>query len=178
MTQSVPFWLLIVISYIPLICILSVLIYTLHRLLKNAEKTKWLDIKNQQDKHILPLKLQAYERLALLCERMEMPNLIARIKTRDMSSGKLQSALMVAIQQEYEHNVTQQIYVSDKLWEVLKLTKMELFNQMNQVMIKTAFAESGDEYSKALLDHFTSQEKNDPISTAKKAIKQEARLYL
>ena len=177
MTADIPLWTIILISYVPLVCMMGVQLYILNRVLRNTEKNKMLEVKTQTDRNILPLKLQAYERLALLCERMDIPSLIARIRTKNMSSGDLQAAMMVTIQQEFEHNVTQQIYVSDKLWQLMSLTKQEVFNQMNQVMIKTSFVENGDIYSQALIEHFGTKQ-NDPLSNAKLAVKKEARLYL
>lgn len=94
-----------------------------------------------------------------------------------MSSGELQASLMVAIQQEFEHNVTQQIYVSDKLWQVILAAKQQLFNQIDQVMIKVAYTEDGDTYSKALIEHFAQRE-NDASRKAIFAIKQEAKLLV
>ncbi|MBK8505774.1 MAG: hypothetical protein IPL46_28395 [Saprospiraceae bacterium] len=94
-----------------------------------------------------------------------------------MSSGDLQSALMIAIQQEFEHNVTQQMYTSDKLWEIIRLAKQEVFNQLDHVMVTTAFSEDADTYSRALVDHFTKSE-FDPTRKAIYAIKQEAKLLL
>jgi hypothetical protein len=82
----------------------------------------------EQKGHSLPLKLQAYERLSMFCERITVPNLLLRVRREGMSAGELRLALLLAIQQEYEHNITQQVYVSAQLWEIIKLAREESVN--------------------------------------------------
>lgn len=82
-----------------------------------------------------PLRLQAYERLSLLCERIDLPSLILRTRPEGMKAGEYRLALMLAIQQEYEHNITQQVYVSGQLWEIIKLARddnMQVIELANQ----------------------------------------------
>ena len=74
----------------------------------------------------LPLRLQSYERLALFMERIKVSNLLLRFQSKDISAKQLVNTMMLAIQQEYEHNLVQQIYVSDKLWEIICLSKDEV----------------------------------------------------
>jgi hypothetical protein len=168
--------------YLLLVCLPSLIVFAacyllIRQFLRNKEQLELLSIQKNTSANVLPLKLQAYERLILFFERIHIPNLVARIRNRKMSSGDLQSALMIAIQQEFEHNVTQQMYVSDKLWEVIRLAKQELFNQLDHVMVSTAFSEDAEIYNRALIDHFTKPE-FDPTRKAIFAIKQEAKLLL
>jgi hypothetical protein len=77
----------------------------------------------KQQEMVLPLRLQAYERLSLFCERISPPNLLLRVRPDGLSVAELRVALMMNIQQEYEHNVTQQVYVSEQLWQILKIAR-------------------------------------------------------
>jgi hypothetical protein len=168
--------------YLLLVCLPALIVFVIcymliKQFLNNRREMEMIELQRQTNGQTLPLKLKAYERLALFFERVDIPALIARLKTKGMSSGDLQSALMIAIQQEFEHNVTQQIYVSDKLWEIVKVAKQEIFNQLNQVMINVAFTEDADIYSNALIEHF-SRSKHDPGRKALFAIKQEAKLHV
>src|SRR5581483_11588393 len=63
------------------------------------------------------LRLQAYERLVLLTDRIALPNLISRMNVGGLSSREMQLLLIKAIKEEFEHNVTQQIYVNPAAWE-------------------------------------------------------------
>jgi hypothetical protein len=77
---------------------------------------------------ILKLQLQAYERLVLLIERIALPNLITRIPPGELNMRQYQSALIEQIKAEYEHNTTQQIYVSPAGWQaVQKLKEQNIF---------------------------------------------------
>ena len=144
---------------------------------QNRIQMESLALKKKTNAHTLPLRLQAYERLVLYFERTDVSLLISKLRTAKMSSGDLEAALMVTLQQEFEHNATQQIYVSDKLWEIVSLAKREIMSQIHQVMIEVAFSEDVDVYSNALIEHFSSNDKN-PARTAIFAIKQEAKLHL
>jgi hypothetical protein len=81
------------------------------------------------------LRLQAYERLALLTERIGIPGLIIRLNTGDITASNLQSTLLIAVQKEYEHNLSQQIYISSQLWQMMTLLKEE-----TQASITNAYA--------------------------------------
>ncbi|MBK7936048.1 MAG: hypothetical protein IPJ82_02785 [Lewinellaceae bacterium] len=73
----------------------------------------------------LPLRLQAYERLILLCDRVAIQNTLLRIRMPGMKTGELRGALMLSISQEFDHNTSQQLYVSDTLWKIITLAKNE-----------------------------------------------------
>jgi hypothetical protein len=93
---------------------------------------------NQQAMHhdtikiTLPIRLQAYERLTLLCERASIPNTLLRIRMPEMTMGTLRGSLMLAIRQEFEHNISQQVYVSNTLWQIISLAKEETLSLISQ----------------------------------------------
>lgn len=177
MAEGVSVWFFLLLVLLPSITVFIVCYVLIKQFLKNREQMQLIAIQKESSATTLPLKLQAYERLILLFERIQIPNLIAKLRTKRMSSGDLQSALMIAIQQEFEHNVTQQMYVSDSLWEIIRLSKQELFNQLQQKMIDVAFTEDVDTYSNALIEHFTGKG-GEICRKALFAIKQEAKLHL
>ena len=95
---------------------------------------------NQQ---LLPLQLQAYERLVLLCERISLPNLISRTAASDLSAKQMQYVLIENIKQEFEYNASQQIYVSPVAWESVRNLKdqsMLIINQISNVLPQEARA--------------------------------------
>src|SRR3954462_11632416 len=67
-----------------------------------------------------PLQLQAYERLVLLCERISLPNLISRVSQPGLSAREMQVFLIESIKQEYEYNISQQVYVSTIAWDAVR----------------------------------------------------------
>ena len=86
---------------------------------------------DEKQKHLFPLKLQAYERIVLFMERIEPSNLVMRSKTSDMTAQQLHGTLLNNIREEYEHNVSQQIYISDNAWNLTKQAKEETINIIN-----------------------------------------------
>jgi hypothetical protein len=90
-----------------------------------------------QNEASLPLRLQAYERLVLLTERISLPNLITRLPAGDLTVRQYQIVLAEQIKAEYDHNITQQIYVEPASWQALqKLREQNLFiiNQLAQIL--------------------------------------------
>jgi Cu/Ag efflux pump CusA len=88
----------------------------------------------QKDKYSsLPLQLQAYERLVLLCERISIPNLISRTNIAQLSAREMQVILLENIKQEFEYNASQQIYVTPIAWESVRNLKDHSMLIINQV---------------------------------------------
>ena len=72
---------------------------------------------NQANRAVtLPLRLQAYERMALFLERIDPNQLVLRIHTSGLTVAQEQNLLLTAIRSEFEHNLSQQIYLSDQVW--------------------------------------------------------------
>ena len=86
---------------------------------------------DEKQKHLFPLQLQAYERIVLFMERIEPSNLVMRSKTNDMTAQQLHGILLNNIREEYENNVSQQIYISDNAWNLTKQAKEETINILN-----------------------------------------------
>ncbi|MCG8326480.1 MAG: hypothetical protein MI974_02285 [Chitinophagales bacterium] len=147
--------------------------FVLKTYMENQQKLSSLKIRESQLKTTLPLKLQAYERLSLFCERIAIPNLLLRIRAEEMSVAEFRIALMLAIQQEYEHNITQQVYVSQQLWEIIKMTRNESVEMVTMVAERLDAKNSGRELAAGLM-HLLSQRESTAVETALVAIKREA----
>jgi len=80
---------------------------------------------------ITPLRLQAYERLVLFLERMSPNSLIFRVNVSGMSAISMQTEMLKSIRGEFEHNLSQQIYVSPNAWEMVKQAKEETIKVVN-----------------------------------------------
>ena len=84
------------------------------------------DRKLEKEKKILGLRLQAYERVALFLERINPVNIIPRILQPGQTVNKLEILLVNSIREEFEHNMSQQLYISDKAWEMVKMGKEDI----------------------------------------------------
>jgi hypothetical protein len=128
--------------------------------------------RQSQGKDIIPLKLQAYERLMLLCERISIDNLSYRLVNSEMGVKELKNSMLIAIQQEYEHNITQQVYLSENLWKIIQLTKDQM-----QFFISNADGSTPAEFIVQIKKNMADSNA-DPVSIAKRAIKNDADVLL
>ena len=100
---------------VPALIVFLTVYFVMKTYLDKQYQIQLLQFKKDQKNTTTPLKLQAYERLSLFCERISIPNLVLRMKTKGASSAALRVSLLMAVQQEFEHNISQQIYISDQL---------------------------------------------------------------
>ena len=99
------------------------LAYLLWKQRQQAKSNATAKAKSEEPVRTFPLQLQAYERLILLVERIALPNVISRTNQQGISLGDMQYLLVNTIKQEFEHNITQQIYVSSEAWEAVRNLK-------------------------------------------------------
>ena len=125
---------------IPLILCLVVVYLVIDKFLKNEDKRRNYEIRKKDSAEILRLKLQAYERLILFLERSAPVALVHRLKQKDMNPELLRFSMVKTIQSEFEHNLVQQIYMSDESWHFVVKTKDTLINLINNTA-KMAIAE-------------------------------------
>lgn len=137
---------------------------------KDQQHTRrWLNQKETQ-KQALPLRLQAYERLSLLLERINPTKLLIRITPISNDKNDYADYLVASIDQEFEHNLTQQIYVSSSCWGYVLTAK----NATIQMIRKAATAEqitTADELRELILKELF--EKDTPSNAALAFIKDE-----
>lgn len=133
-----------------------------------------LERKQQTQKVVIPLKLQAYERIVLFLERINPPNLIKRSMSYGQKVTDLQSVLLSNIRDEYEHNMSQQVYIGENSWELVKTAKEDVARLINTSSSKF---KTDDEAVLMAKDMLTTgfDAKNDPIEKALAQLKKEVR---
>jgi hypothetical protein len=92
----------------------------------------------------LPIRLQAYERMALFLERITPSKLLIRVAPSSSDKELYESLLIQSIEQEFEHNLTQQIYLSDRCWNIITAAK----NATIQLIRKASLLEKTDSANK------------------------------
>ncbi|WP_109097079.1 hypothetical protein [Aquimarina sp. AU58] len=148
--------------------VISFYFFSLHT--RNEEKRRRFLLHREHQKQSLPLRLQAYERMVLFLERISPGNLLTRIAPITEEKKDYESLLTHTIDQEFEHNLTQQIYVSDECWNTLKASK----NATIALIRKTALKEEVDSAIKMREVILTELiEKGAPSETAIAIIKEE-----
>ncbi|MFD1294042.1 hypothetical protein ACFQ5N_09370 [Lutibacter holmesii] len=103
---------------------------------KNEERKLKLGLLKENQKQALPIKLQAYERMTLFLERINPSSLLIRITSVNNDKNAYAISIMNNIEQEFEHNLAQQIYISDECWNVIvasKNTTLQLISKTSQL---------------------------------------------
>jgi len=99
-----------------------------------------------------PLQLQAYERLILLVDRIALPNVISRVNQAGLTAKDMQMLLIQQIRQEFEYNVTQQIYVSHESWEAVRNLKDQNLLIINQIASFLPAEATGQDLNRSILE--------------------------
>ena len=136
------------------ISVIAVLI-SLFALFGSKEKT---ETNKEVDFSTKPLKLQAFERLVILCERISLPNLISRTAQPGMTARDMQLMLIENIKQEFEYNASQQIYVSQTAWEAVRNLRDQSLLIINSIAKTLPPEAKANELNKGLLEAIINQE--------------------
>ncbi|MDQ3017479.1 MAG: hypothetical protein M3R25_12260, partial [Bacteroidota bacterium] len=116
-------WQLILGLTLPSLVVFAAVYFTFRQYHEQQIRLHYLESKKSNDHITLPMRLNAYERLLMLCERIDFTDLMLRMITPGTSAREIKAAMMIAVQQEFEHNLTQQLYVTPELWQVLLAAK-------------------------------------------------------
>ena len=158
---------------IPAAIVGSTAYWLLKMLLDERQRTDYALFRGDAQKITLPIRLSAYERLMLLCDRADIANTMLRVRMPDMKVRELRGVLLMAINQEFEHNVSQQLYVSDTLWQIIRMAKNNTLTLVTMVGADLDPDAPSDLLVQALLQALDEQAIT-PLQTAIHAVRTEA----
>ena len=168
-----------ILKYIlPAIIVLIATSIIVRKFLVNETERKRLSIFQQGMDTTLRLRLQAYERLAMYMERIHPRVLIPRVYETGMTVRDLQTVLIQSIKTEYEHNLSQQIYVSAQVWKTVQSVKEQEMAMINQVAGLLPPDASAKELHQKMIDFIISNENDLPVEVALEYINNEAKIVL
>ena len=121
---------------------------------------------------ILPVRLQAYERICLLLERITPSNMLVRLSSAGQSAAEYQRILLAEIRNEFNHNVAQQMYMSEQAWGIVKRAKEDVVTLINSVYQDLPENAKGTDLAKRVLENVLATEA-DPTGKAISFLKQE-----
>lgn len=137
---------------------------------KNEDGRRRYLLKKDMQVNALPIRLQAYERLTIFLERMTPSKMLIRISPKSSNKESYESLLILTIEQEFEHNLSQQIYVSDRCWSIITAAK----NATIQLIRKASLLEKTDTADKLREVILTEMmERRPPSDAALSFIRQE-----
>ncbi len=141
---------------IPALCVLFATWLVMHEFYKSeAEKRLW-ELKRLSQKEISPLRMRAYERLALLLERTTPEHMLLELNLGEMSVLLVQQHLMRTIRMEYDHNLSQQIYVSEEVWNAILVAKDQMLTFINSMAQQMPADSTALDYAKVLITAYSS----------------------
>ena len=167
-------WTDVLLYFIPAALILGGMYITLKKFLDRDRQIRLMELKKGMQKESLPLKLQAIERMVLFLERISPDTLLPRLHRGGISSGQLHSDLLSTIRSEFEHNLTQQVYLSNDVWDEVKKAKEDLLRIINTAASETGQQATGVHLSSKIFDIMLKEE-NYPHLAAIDSLKREAR---
>jgi hypothetical protein len=144
--------------------------YLFNSYFKDQQNTRrWLLQKDAQ-KDALPVRLQAYERMTLFVERINLTKLLIRIAPLSQDKNDYENLVIAQIEQEFEHNLTQQIYMSDECWTIIVTAKNATIQMIRKATMSDR-VDSADKLREVLLNDL--MEKQSPSNAALAYIKNE-----
>jgi hypothetical protein len=141
---------------------------------RNEEKRRHSEIARSGEKTILPIRLQAYERLALLLERISPESIIMRQNLSNLTAKQLQTELLASIRAEFDHNLSQQVYISPEAWERIKNARSNIISLINTAAQQIEPNASAYTLSQKILD-MVMEHKNSLTAPALEMIKKEVK---
>ncbi len=165
---------LILAVVLPSGAVLFAMYLTIKTFLGKEFEKRLVELKLKNNELILPIRLQAYERLTLLLERLSPNNLILRVNDPDYNVAQLHQRLLMDIRDEFNHNLAQQIYVSDDSWHLIKKAIEDLNTAINNASQAVDKEARGIELAKKIFEHYMAIEQ-DSITMALGFMKNEIR---
>ncbi len=148
--------------------------YLIKVMLDNESRKRLMEIKLKNQTTVTPVRLQAYERIVLFLERISPNNLIFRVFDPEFSSAQFQAILTQAIRDEYEHNLSQQLYISSPAWEIVKNAKEEMIKMINVAAVELSSEANATELSGKIFA-MSSEINQLPVNKAIEVLKNEVR---
>ncbi len=149
--------------------------YFFQMFVDNEENRRRFLLLKENQKDALPLRLQAYERLTLFLERIDPAKLLIRVTPISDDKNDYSNYVIAQIEQEYEHNLTQQIYVSDECWTIVTTAKNATIQMLRKTAVQEAVIDATKFRETVLGDLF---DKPTPSSAGLAYIRSEVKKYI
>lgn len=162
-----------ILKYIlPAVVVLASNYFIVKHFFQKDESKRRFELKYNNQKIISPIRLQAYERMILFLERITPESLVVRTQSVVMNNAQLQRALLASIRKEFEHNMSQQIYITGESWEAIKNAKESIVKLINTAASKQDSKAPATHLSSIIIKMYASIEES-PIDVALNKLKDE-----
>ncbi len=162
-------------TILPAIIVAGAIFLLFRQYLEKEQQRRLIELRLDTTKTTLPLRLQAYERLTLLLERISPSNILVRLSSGGQSATDYHRLLQQEIRAEFEHNFSQQLYVSAEAWGNVKQAKENVLTMVNRAFhgLSNPTQLRGTELAKRILEGLMTDEA-DPTAQALAVVRSEA----
>ena len=159
---------------LPALIVLLAAWLVLSKMLREERERRNFELRKQDRSQTIPIMLRGYERLALLMERITPEHLLLNCDLQQMSVVELQKYMLSTIRAEFDHNVSQQVYVSDDVWAAVVIAKEETLRFVSDCASKLPPNATALQYANLMIEAYNLNGET-PLQQALRLLKQEAR---
>lgn len=163
---------------IPALVVLAATYLIINKFLVTEIQRKQIALFQETQNITLPLRLQAYERLAIFVERLNPRQLLPRVYDPAMNVAEFQQVLLFNVRSEFEHNLSQQVYVSKEVWETVKSVKEQEMNMVNVIASQLKPEAPAKELHVRIIDYVLTSATALPTDLALQVINEECKRVL
>lgn len=162
-------------SILPALIVAGAIFLLFRQFLEREQQRRLIELRLETGKTTLPIRLQAYERVILLLERISPNNILVRLGSAGQTAAEYHRVLQEEIRAEYDHNISQQLYLSSDAWALVKEAKENVLTMVNRAFhgLPNPQQLRGTELAKRILEGLMNDEA-DPTAQAIEAVKREA----
>jgi hypothetical protein len=157
---------------LPAVIVAAAMYLLVRQYLHRDHQRKLLELRIKNTDTVLPIRLQAYERITLFLERITPSNLLVRVGTPGVTAQEFHRMLLTEIRNEYNHNLSQQLYMSEPAWTYVKRAREDVVTLINKAHQQVGDKGRGTDMAKRILETIIAQE-IDPTAKAINFIKRE-----
>ena len=161
---------------LPAILVLLTAYLLIDKLLSNEIKRRNFELRKESLATLTPIRLRAYERLVLVLERTTPAAMILSVAKPGMTNMELHTQLLASIRQEFQHNLSQQIYVSNEIWTCIRAAQESLLRLVNTCSSQCNPANSANELAERIIQVYNASDRT-PTELASELLKKEVRLF-
>lgn len=162
----------LLLATVPALAVGAGLLLLTRQFLDREYKRRLLELQMKNAETVLPIRLQAYERICLFLERITPSNMLVRVSSANLTAGEYQRLLLTEIRNEYNHNVSQQVYMTHDSWAAVKSARENVVTLINRSFHELPPHARGTDLAKKVLEHVIEQE-IDPTAPALSRLKHE-----
>ena len=162
-------------TILPALIVAGAIFLLFRQYLEKEQQRRLIELRLDTTKTTLPLRLQAYERMTLLLERISPNNILVRLSSGGQSATDYHRLLQQEIRAEFEHNFSQQLYISPEAWAYVKQAKEDVLTLVNRAFhgLSNPTQVRGTELAKRVLEGLMTDEA-DPTAQALAVVRREA----